>query len=183
MAESRERQVESPDAALRTWVQDALPRAVCFARSLLIDKHHAEDVVHDCVCKLIERKEQYNLAADGMKLLMRSITNRCIDLSRRKQPVAFGSTADADVPTVEPKDHREPRPEVAIETQELRQFLAEQLERLPVRQRAALELKSLDWTLSEIAQALDLSETNTGVLIHRGRKRLAEELKRYFEVE
>lgn len=39
-------------AALDAWVEATLAGAVAFARSLLRDPAAAEDVVHDCFCRL-----------------------------------------------------------------------------------------------------------------------------------
>ena len=43
-------------------------------------------------------------------------------------------------------------------------------------QRAAVELKAMGQRLKTIAETLDVSATNAGVLVHRGRKRLRESL-------
>jgi DNA-directed RNA polymerase specialized sigma24 family protein len=43
-------------------------------------------------------------------------------------------------------------------------------------QRAAVELRSLGMSKEEIAEVLEVSATNAGVLVYRGRHALAEEL-------
>jgi DNA-directed RNA polymerase specialized sigma24 family protein len=55
-------------------------------------------------------------------------------------------------------------------TDELRRVLDEALDRLPIPQRAALELKSLGHSLEEIAEALSVKANHAGVLIHRARR-------------
>ena len=52
---------------------------------------------------------------------------------------------------------------------------------MTVAQRGALELKSLGYSLDEIAEALGTSPSNAGVLVHRARKILAERLARFLE--
>ena len=54
---------------------------------------------------------------------------------------------------------------------ELEQAVEEGLSRLPVNQRAALELKSLGYSLHEIADMLAITPSNAGVLVHRARAR------------
>jgi RNA polymerase sigma-70 factor (ECF subfamily) len=48
-------------------------------------------------------------------------------------------------------------------------------------QRAAVELKALGHSLQEIAEILDVTPTNAGVLVHRGRQELARQLAPYLE--
>ncbi len=56
-----------------------------------------------------------------------------------------------------------------------------ELGQLTVAQRGALELKSLGYSLDEIAEALGTSPSNARVLVHRARKLLAERLARFLE--
>jgi DNA-directed RNA polymerase specialized sigma24 family protein len=62
---------------------------------------------------------------------------------------------------------------------ELEDAVAAELGRLTVAQRGAVELKSLGYSLAEIAEALGTSPSNAGVLIHRARKTLADQLARF----
>jgi DNA-directed RNA polymerase specialized sigma24 family protein len=57
--------------------------------------------------------------------------------------------------------------------------IARGLGRLPVMQRAAIELKGLGHSTEDIADTLGLSSTNAGVLLHWARKALAVELKAF----
>src|SRR5262245_30361949 len=51
--------------AVDAWVRETLPRAVAYARSLLRDLPAAEDVAHDCYCRLLRRADIYDLPRDG----------------------------------------------------------------------------------------------------------------------
>ena len=53
--------------------------------------------------------------------------------------------------------------------------------RLPETQRAALELKSLGHSLQDIADALGVSPSNAGVLVHRARQAMSRFLAPYLE--
>lgn len=154
-----------------------MPKALAFARSLEADRHAAEDVVHDCICRLLERKNRYDLPRDGLKLLLRSIANACIDRGRRAGRIRWqaGSDSQSDW-AYEFIDARSVEPfELAVH-KELKTAVGEALRRLPLNQRAALELKSLGCSLSEIAEALEVSESHAGVLVHRARRALSQEL-------
>ena len=156
----------------------SLPRGLAYARSLLPDRHVAEDVVHDCFCRLLAKRDVYDLPKDGFKLLLRSITNACIDLGRKDAPVSNSLdqpknyAASQEVP-----DDRFLQPPRAAMYRELQAAVGSALQRLPVQQRAALELKSLGCSLSDIAESLGVTESNAGVLVHRARHCLARDLE------
>ena len=54
--------------------------------SLIRDHAAAEDVAHDCYCRLLRRADIYDLPRDGTKLLYRAITNACINRFQRDGP-------------------------------------------------------------------------------------------------
>ena len=164
--------------SLNAWVRESSPRALAFARSLLADPHAAEDVVQDCICRLLERKDRYDLPRDGFKLLLRSIANACIDLGRRAGRVPWQTGVDADGDRASAFVDRRPiEPYQFAIRKELEMAVGKALRQLPLNQRAALELKSLGCSLSEIAETLEISESNAGVLVHRARRALSQELK------
>ncbi|MGE3806287.1 MAG: RNA polymerase sigma factor [Gemmataceae bacterium] len=166
---------ESLDAwVLATWAQ-----AVAYARGMLRDRSEAEDVVHDCYCSLLRKAADYDLPADGRKLLFRAVTNACFKRNARRRPLfgLFSPRADGSLPAdptvAEPLDQ-------AISL-ELERDIADALSRLPEQQRAALQLKCLDHTLDEIADLLAISPSNAGVLVHRARQALAARLGKHLK--
>ena len=178
MSESQAEAERSSTAAIQAWVEHYLPRGLAYARSLLRDSHAAEDVVHDCFCRLLAKRDVYDLPKDGFKLLLRSITNACIDLGRKDTPVSNSLDLSEDhIAGREVPDDRFLQPPRAAMYRELQAAIGSALQRLPVRQRAALELKSLGCSLSDIAQSLGVTENNAGVLVHRARKYLEKELE------
>jgi RNA polymerase sigma-70 factor (ECF subfamily) len=72
-------------------------------------------------------------------------------------------------------------PAAGVMMQELEAALAAGLERLPLVQRAALQMKSLGHSLQEIAATLNITVSHAGVLIHRARQNLARFLAPYVE--
>lgn len=164
--------------SLSTWIRESLPKALAFARSLVADRHAAEDVVHECICRLLEREDRYNLPRDGFKLLLRSIANACIDRSRRAGRIRWQTGLDAQSDWAhEFVDPRSVEPYQLAVHRELETAVGEALRHLPLKQRAALELKSLGCSLSEIAETLEVSESHAGVLVHRARRALSRELE------
>lgn len=178
MSESQAEAERSSTATIQAWVEHYLPRGLAYAKSLLRDSHAAEDVVHDCFCRLLVKRDVYDLPKDGFKLLLRSITNACIDLGRKDTPVSNSLDLPEDhIAGREVSDDRFLQPPRAAMYRELQAAIGSALQRLPVQQRAALELKSLGCSLSDIAKSLGVTENNAGVLVHRARQCLEKELE------
>ena len=75
-----------------------------------------------------------------------------------------------------------PWPEDALVAAETRERLAEAIEALPATQRAVISLRDIEgWSSEEVRNALDLSETNQRVLLHRARSKVRAALESYLE--
>ena len=176
-------QSQSEAEALDNWVRETLPRAVAFARSILRDPIAAEDVAHDCYCRLLRKADIYDLPRDGQRLLYRSITNASINRFQRERSLL---SLDAVGPDGKPLGSallpaRGPAPDERMRVSELEQAIERGMANLSVTQRAALQLKMLDHSVQDIADTLGLTTTNAGVLIHRARQAMAAELAPYLE--
>ncbi|MES1213242.1 MAG: sigma-70 family RNA polymerase sigma factor [Singulisphaera sp.] len=165
------------------WITQALPAALTFAASLLNDRAQAEDIVQDCVCRLLAQGARYDLARDGRKLLFRAITNASINhLTRTRKMASLDYEGRSPTGgTWEVADARAVPPPSLAMAAELRRAIGEGLSTLPVRQRAALELSSLGHRHDEIAEMLAVEPEHLRVLLFRARKSLAAHLnQRYF---
>jgi RNA polymerase sigma-70 factor, ECF subfamily len=75
-------------------------------------------------------------------------------------------------------------PEERLSADETRRVLLEAIAKLPVRQREVIALRDISgWSAEETRNALDLSETNQRVLLHRARSKVRAALERHFEAE
>lgn len=157
---------------VRAWLAECLPRAIVYARSLVRDASEAEDVVQECVYRLLRRADRYDLPRDGTRLLYRAITNECLNRKTRGTSVVSLDRCDAQQQPLHERvaDPRAEPPWKVVLTDELRSMLDEALDELPIAQRAALELRSLGHSLEEIAAALSVTANHAGVLVHRARQ-------------
>lgn len=74
----------------------------------------------------------------------------------------------------------EPWPEDALVAAETRERLEAAIEALPATQRAVLSLRDVEgWSSEEVRNALELSETNQRVLLHRARAKVRAALESY----
>ena len=153
-------------ASVEAWVLSTLPRAVAFAASLLRDRSVADDVVQDCYCRLLAKADVYDLLRDGTRILFKAVSNACVDRARARRESSLDAPPDnPDAPAVpEPVDRKMPEPSDAAARRELEAALTAALARLPVAQRAAVELKALGYSLTEIAEAVGVTPNHAGVL-------------------
>lgn len=159
------------------WVLAVTPRAIAYARSLVKDSDRAEDVVQECLYRLLRRAADYDLERDGIKLLFKAISNLCINLATRQRALqSLDSPVDPDDGPIGVEDRSALRPEQVAQHHELEAAVQLALQQLPPLQRAAVELRALGMSKEEIAEVLGVSATNAGVLVFRGRRSLAAEL-------
>lgn len=160
---------------LDAWVRLVAPRATAYARSLVRDFNVADDIVQECLFRLLRHATNYALERDGVLLLFRAISNLSINLGTRQREIATlgGDQGEEPIP-VEDKLARLPH-DVLI-GEELQERIGQAIANLPPMQRAALELRALGQGKGEIANILEVSESHAGVLVHRARKTVAEEI-------
>ena len=71
-------------------------------------------------------------------------------------------------------------PEALLEQKQAMAALVEAVDQLPPNQRAVVTLRDIDgWESVDVCNALDISETNQRVLLHRGRTRVRAALERH----
>jgi len=165
------------DDRIESWVRRVAPRAIGYAKSLLSRPDRAEDIVQDVFLRLFEHSE-YDLVKDGDKLLFRSVTNACLSARLRARELRSLDAGRGDGGTLAEglsNPGADDPLRVAV-TRETLEAVGEELSAMPPMQRAAVELKAMGSSLRDIADALDTSEANAGVLVHRGRKRLKQKL-------
>jgi RNA polymerase sigma-70 factor (ECF subfamily) len=162
---------------LDEWIREMAPRAIAYARTLLPRPDGAEEVVQEVFLRLLDH-EEYDLLRDGDKLLFRSITNACINLTTRtrelrslEQRRGDGDSLREDLASPEAFD-----PAELAASRELLDSVERELKRLSPMQRAAVELKAMGGSLRHIADVLEVSVSNAGVLVHRGRQKLKDRL-------
>lgn len=75
-----------------------------------------------------------------------------------------------------------PNPEQSLLLKECRERMEEAIAGLPPGQREVITLRDIEqWTSEEVCNALEVSETNQRVLLHRARSRVRRALEQYFE--
>jgi RNA polymerase sigma-70 factor, ECF subfamily len=137
--------------------------------------HDAQDLTQEAFIKALQRQEQLKDELKAAHWLSRIATNTALDFLRRHGRVSFCEITDA------PASHID-TPEAAVLRTEQREWLAEGLDRLTPRERAALVLRDMeDLPAEEVAARLDCSKATVRSHIANARtklKKFAERRKR-----
>ncbi len=158
---------------LEAWVMSVGPRAVAYARSLVSDANRAEDLVQECLYRLLRNADRYNLEQDGVKLLFKAISNLCINRAVRERALRSLDGAGPDDTPIAVVDPIGLRPDAIAELREREEEVRAALLQLPEMQRAAVELRALGLSKEQIGEVLEVTPGHAGVLVHRGRRALA----------
>jgi RNA polymerase sigma-70 factor (ECF subfamily) len=162
--------------AIVGWAEMSAQRAylVGFARRRLLDPALAEDLVHDVFEAVASGRARFGGRAAVRTWLVAILKHKIVDLVReRSGHDSLDAAEDEDGEScglVCPQ----PRPdEVAEQRQRLALTLA-RLSALPENLRRVVELRVLhDASSAEVCAALDISEQNLFVRLHRARRALA----------
>jgi RNA polymerase sigma-70 factor (ECF subfamily) len=164
----------------------------------------AEDVVGDTWLGVIRGIDDFEGRSSLRTWIFQILLNNARTRGKReKRALPFSSLRrrdpeGRDEPAVEPSRFDGPRseypghwarppvewqaPEERLATEAARDVLLGAIAKLPERQREVLTLRDmLGYSAEEARNALDLSETNQRVLLHRARSKVRAALERYFE--
>jgi len=191
------------DQAAFTWLVDTYsPSLKRLALAFVSLDAVAEEVVQETWLAVLTGIGRFEGRSSLKTWLFKILTNRAKTRAvREKRTVGFSELGpeDGDGPAVSPErflppDHPSfpghwsspPHPwsvvaEEAVLRRETMEVLRRGLENLPRSQRAVVMLRDVEgWPAHEVCAALELSEANQRVLLHRGRSRLRSILETYF---
>jgi RNA polymerase sigma-70 factor, ECF subfamily len=174
------------------------------ARMYVSSQAVAEEVVQEAWLGILQGLDRFEGRSSLRTWMYRILTNIAKTKGQREgRSVPFSSLAgdDLDAPSMEeswfrgssdrrpgtwasfPDDWRG-IPEERLLGQELRTLVRTAIDGLPPMQAQVIRLRDvLGWGSAEVCNALDISETNQRVLLHRARARVRRALEGYLEKE
>jgi RNA polymerase sigma-70 factor (ECF subfamily) len=184
---------------VREWHAPLLRVAQIFTPSRAV----AEEVVQEAWLRVLGALDRFEGRSSLRTWVFRILVNTAKTRAQREgRTIPFSALRDASrVPeaAVEPErflpdDHPQhpggwavpPRelPEDRLLAAETRDLIAAAIEALPASQRAVISLRDVEgWSSEEVRNALDLSEVNQRVLLHRARARVRQALEDYLATE
>ncbi|HVD48453.1 MAG TPA: sigma-70 family RNA polymerase sigma factor [Gaiellaceae bacterium] len=189
------------EEAFATLVREYHASLVRVARMYVLTLAAAEEVAQETWLAVLNGLSRFESRSSLKTWIFRILTNiaktravrdgRTLPFSALQDPARVPEAAvDADR-FLDPEHPRwpghwalkpEPWPEEALVAGETRERLAEAIEALPATQRAVISLRDVEgWTSEEVRNALDLSETNQRVLLHRARSKVRAALESYLD--
>ena len=187
--------------AFRALVREYTPSLVRVARIYVSTQAAAEEVAQETWLGVLNGLPRFEGRSSLRTWIFRILTNiaktrakrdgRTLPFSALSEPGRVPEAAvDADR-FLDPEHPRWPGhwalkpeawPEDALVAGETREKLAEAIEALPAAQRAVISLRDIEgWSSEEVRNALDLSETNQRVLLHRARSKVRAALESYLD--
>ncbi len=184
---------------------DALqPSMLRVARMYVSTLAVAEEVVQDAWLGVLKGIDRFEGRSSLRTWIFRILTNIAKTRGQREgRSVPFASLAgeDLDAPTWEPASFLGPEdewagrwsslpndwrglPQERLEAAATRSVAAHAITKLPPMQAEVIRLRDVaGWTSEEVCNALELTQTNQRVLLHRARGRVRRELDDYLEAD
>ena len=187
--------------AFRALVREYQPSLVRVARIYVPTQAAAEDVAAETWLGVLKGLDRFEGRSSLRTWIFRILTNiaktravrdrRTLPFSALQEPGRVPEAAvDADR-FLDPEHPRWPGhwaaqpeawPEEALLAAETREVIADAIEALPATQRAVISLRDVEgWSSEEVRNALELSETNQRVLLHRARSKVRAALESYLK--
>jgi len=189
------------EGAFTALVREYQPSLVRVARMFVSSQAAAEEVAQETWLGVLTGLDRFEGRSSLRTWIFRILTNiaktkamregRTLPFSALQDPARVPEAAvDADrfLDSEHPRwpghwaAKPTPWPEDALVAAETRERLADAIEALPATQRAVISLRDIEgWSSEEVRNALDLSETNQRVLLHRARSKVRAALESYLE--
>ena len=184
---------------VRDWHAPLLRVAQIFVPSRAI----AEEVVQETWLRVLGALDRFEGRSSLKTWVFRILANTAKTRAQREgRVIPFSSLQDpgrvpeaaVDIDRFLPDDHEHhpgawsspPRdlPEERLLASETRTRIAEAIESLPASQRAVIMLRDVQgWSSDEVCNALDITEVNQRVLLHRARAKVRNALEDYVALE
>ncbi len=157
----------------RQWIVRALEQfevpLIRYALLFVHDVDTARDVVQDTFLKLC-REDESDVAPHLNQWLYRVTRNRAIDVARKEKRMKHSSAAESIL-------DRDSGPAEVVQQNEANQNLLARISMLPQRQQEIIRLKfQSGFSYQQIAEVMELSTSNVGVLLHTAVTKLRQQI-------
>jgi RNA polymerase sigma-70 factor (ECF subfamily) len=158
--------------SFRTTVLPLSDRLFRLALRITMNRAEAEDVVQDTLMKVWEQRKEWEQIKNLEAFAIATCRNRALDIVKR----AGRNTASLEV--VDKRQHTADNGLQSLEAREQISLVRQIMDELPELQRTIMVLRDIEGkTYQEIAEALDISETQVKVYLHRARTKVKERIK------
>jgi RNA polymerase sigma-70 factor (ECF subfamily) len=163
----------------------------------------AEDVVQETWLGVLNGLARFEARSSLKTWICRILVNRARTRAQRDGRLVpfssfWGPQDEAEDPAVDPSrfypsgqyeghwmsmvQSWDDLPEESLLSEETRGRVKAAIEALPINQRTVITLRDVEgWQAADVCHALEISEANQRVLLHRARAKVRQALERYFE--
>ena len=142
------------------------------ALRITMNRAEAEDVVQDTLLKVWEHRSEWEQIDNLEAFAIATCRNRALDIVKR------AGRNDKSIDEIDNGQWPMVNGQSIIEAREQLSLVRKLMDSLPELQRTIMLLRDIEGkTYQEIAQALDISETQVKVYLHRARTKIKERLK------
>src|SRR3954449_267312 len=192
---------EGDEGSFTALVDSYSPALLRLARTYVRTQDVAEEVVQETwlgVLRGIDRFEERSSLKTWLFTILRNTAISRGERERHSMPMSSLTPEGDDGPALDPDrflaaDHPSypghwaigptawPVPEEGLLAGETREIIAQAIRELPPTQRAVIALRDVEgWPPEEVCEALEVSEGNQRVLLHRARTKVRAALEAYF---
>ena len=159
-------------------------RVFSLAYHLVNSREQVEDLAQEIFVKAFLGVRGFDARSSFATWLSRVAVNHCYDYLRRQRTsrvLYFSQMNEEGQRALEAKAESPPQEGINVEDRvALRDLVGKLLSRAPAEDRIILGLKELEeLSVEEIAEILDLKESTVKVRLHRARKRMLEDFRRW----
>ncbi len=141
------------------------------ALRFLKDTMEAEDAMQEAFIKAFEKIHQFNGEVTFGAWLKKIVINKCLDKLKAKK-LELIAINEQTLGTVEEENDWQIEDEVSVEE------VKQKLENLPEKYKYPLKLYLVEgYDHEEISEILNITQVASRTLVHRGKKKLQDELK------
>jgi RNA polymerase sigma-70 factor (ECF subfamily) len=179
------------EEAFRTLMREYGAAMLRVAQMYVPSRAVAEEVVQEAWLGVLKGIGRFEGRSSLKTWLFRIVANTAKTRGvRESRSIPFSSLGDDDEAAVDPDrflgsgerfpGHWAVPPEGHLLGQEAMEVIAREIDRLPPAQRAVITLRDVQgFSSEEVRNALDLTETNQRVLLHRARSKVRSALEEY----
>lgn len=158
--------------SFRTTVLPMGDRLFRLALRITMNRAEAEDVVQDTLLKVCEHRSEWGQIDNLEAFAIATCRNRALDIVKR------AGRNDKSIDEIDNGQWTMVNGQSIIEAREQLSLVRKLMDSLPELQRTIMLLRDIEGkTYQEIAQALNISETQVKVYLHRARTKIKERLK------
>ncbi len=173
--------------AFRKFVDKYQQMVINVANSFVHDYDDSLDIAQEVFIKVYDTIEKFREQSKISTWLYRITVNKSLNFIRDKKRKNIFSSLDLlfDNPVESSEDNFQDityNMEDEMEDEESKKALMEAISNLPKKQKIAITLNKLEEIpYKEVAKIMDISVSETGVLINRAKKKIEKRLIKYFQ--